>query len=137
MEPGRLQITFDCLDPARVGMFWAAALGYPPPDAEGWHNFLRSRGRAEEDLNATFAIEDPAGVRPRMFFQRVREVKSVKNRLHLDLAAPAAGIADRAGQIDAFAERLTALGAHRLRVVDEGNYFVVMADPEGNEFCVD
>ncbi len=49
-----------------MGMFWAAALAYPAPDVEGWHNFLRSQGRSEEDLNATFAIEDPAGVRPRM-----------------------------------------------------------------------
>ena len=138
MEPGRLQITFDCLDPARVGTFWAAALGYPVPDVEEWHNFLRSQGRSEEDLNATFAIEDPAGARPRMFFQWVPETKSVKNRVHLDLAAPIAGSSDRAEEIDTFAERLTALGAHRLRAVktDDG-YFVVMADPEGNEFCVD
>ena len=131
MEPGRLQITFDCLDPARAGTFWAAALAYPAPDVEGWHNFLRSQGRSEEDLNATFAIEDPAGVRPRMFFQRVPEPKSVKNRVHLDLAAPAAGRSDRAEEIDAFVQRLTALGAHRLRAVKEDGYFVVMADPEG------
>ena len=137
MEPGRLQITFDCLDPARLGTFWAAALAYPAPDVEGWHNFLRSQGRSEEDLNATFAIEDPAGVRPRILFQRVPEPKSVKNRVHLDLAAPAAGNSDRAEEIDAFAERLTALGARRLRAVKQDGYFVVMADPEGNEFCVD
>ena len=137
MEPGRLQITFDCLDPARAGMFWAAALAYPAPDVEGWHNFLRSQGRSEEDLNATFAIEDPAGVRPRMFFQRVHEPKSAKNRVHLDLAAPAAHSLDRAGEIDAFAEQLIALGAHRLRAVKDDGYFVVMADPEENEFCVD
>ncbi len=118
-------------------MFWAAALAYPAPDVEGWHNFLRSQGRSEEDLNATFAIEDPAGMRPRMFFQRVPEPKSVKNRVHLDLAAPAADSSDRAEEIDAFVDRLTALGAHRLRAVKEDGYFVVMADPEGNEFCVD
>jgi hypothetical protein len=118
-------------------MFWAAALGYPAPDVEEWHNFLRSQGRSEEDLNATFAIEDPAGARPRIFFQRVPEPKSVKNRVHLDIAAPAADSSHRAEEIDAFAERLTALGAHRLRVVKETGYFVVMADPEGNEFCVD
>jgi hypothetical protein len=115
MEPGRLQITFDCLDPARVGMFWAAALAYPVPDVEGWHDFLRSQGRSEEDLNANFAIEDPAGARPRMFFQRVPEPKSVKNRVHLDLAAPAADNLDRGEEIDAFVARLTALGAHRGR----------------------
>lgn len=138
MQPGRLQVTFDCLDPALVGTFWAAALAYPVPDTEGWHNFLRSQGRPEEDLNATFAIEDPAGARPRMFFQRVPEPKSVKNRIHLDLAAPAVGGPDRAEEIDAFVRRLTALGAHKLRAVkkDDG-YFVIMADPEGNEFCVD
>ena len=137
MEPGRLQITFDCLDPARAGTFWAAALGYPAPDVEGWHNFLRSQGRAEEDLNATFAIEDPTGMRPRMFFQRVPEPKSVKNRVHLDLAAPAAAGSDRAEEIGAFVDRLTALGATKLRTVKDSGYFVVMADPEGNEFCVD
>ena len=109
----------------------------PVPDVEGWHDFLRSQGRSEVDLNATFAIEDPAGVRPRMFFQRVPDPKSVKNRVHLDLAAPAVGSPDRAEVIDAFVERLTALGARRLRAVDEDGYFVVMADPEGNEFCVD
>src|SRR5215470_4301231 len=119
MEPGRLQITFDCLDPARVGTFWAAALAYPVPDVEGWHNFLRSLGRSEEDLNATFAIEDPVGVRPRMFFQRVPEPKSVKNRVHLDLAATATDSPDRAEVIDAFAEQLTALGAQKLRAVKE------------------
>jgi predicted enzyme related to lactoylglutathione lyase len=44
----------------------------------------------------------------------------------------------RAEEIDAFVRRLTVLGAHRLRVVKEDDcYFVVMADPEGNEFCVD
>jgi hypothetical protein len=120
-----------------MGTFWAAALAYPVPDVEGWHNFLRSQGRSEEDLNATFAIEDPAGVRPRMFFQRVPEPKAVKNRVHLDLAAPAADSSDRAEEIDAFVEQLTALGAHRLRAVKEDGYFVVMTDPEGNEFCVD
>jgi Glyoxalase-like domain len=81
MESGRRQITFDCLDPARVGTFWAAALEYPVPDVEGWYNFLRSQGQAEGDLNATFAIEDRTGVRPRMFFQRVPEgqLDSLKN----------------------------------------------------------
>jgi hypothetical protein len=120
-----------------MGLFWAAALGYPAPDVDGWHNFLRSRGRSEDELNATFAIEDPAGARPRMFFQRVPEPKSAKNRVHLDLAAPADGGSDRAAEIDAFVDRLTTLGARQLRTVEEGGYFVVMADPEGNEFCVD
>jgi hypothetical protein len=138
MGPGRLQITFDCADPARLGVFWAAAFGYPTPDVAGWHEFLRSRGRAEADLNASFAIDDPEGLRPRMFFQRVPEPKSVKNRVHLDLAAPATSDADRVQDIDVFVDTLVTLGATKLHPVrDDGGYFVVMADPEGNEFCVD
>jgi hypothetical protein len=137
MEPGRIQITFDCADPASLGVFWAAALGYPRPDVEGWHRFLREHGRSEEDLNATFALDDPAGARPRLFFQRVPEPKVAKNRVHLDLAAPATSDNDRRGDIDAFVERLRGMGAFELRSVeDDGGYFVVMTDPEGNEFCV-
>jgi hypothetical protein len=137
-KPGRLQITFDCRDPAGLGAFWAAALGYPPPDVAGWHEFLRSQGRREEDLNDTFAIEDPEAVRPRVFLQRVPEPKTTKNRVHLDIAAPVTDAIDRRDQIDAHAETLVALGASVLRrVADDAGYFVVMADPEGNEFCVD
>ena len=138
MKPGRLQVTFDCADPARVGVFWAFALGYPEPDVAGWHAFLREHGTAEEDLNQTFAIEDPDGQRPRLFFQRVPESKTVKNRLHLDVAAPDSGGGDHDADVDAQADRLVTAGATILRRVrDESSYYVVMADPEGNEFCVD
>jgi Glyoxalase-like domain len=136
--PGRLQVTFDCADPAALGVFWAEALGYPRPDVDAWHHLLRSQGRSEPELNATFAIEDPEGRRPRLFFQRVPEAKVAKNRVHLDIAAPASQLADHRDQVDAYVERLVRKGAGVVQfVTQDGSYFVVMADPEGNEFCVD
>ena len=78
---GHLQVTFDCADPAALGVFWAEVLGYPRPDVDAWHEVLRSQGRAEPELNATFAIEDPEERRPRLFFQRVPEAKVAKNRV--------------------------------------------------------
>ena len=138
MSAGRIQVTFDCADPAALGLFWAAVLGYPSPDVNGWHDFLRSQGRTESELNATFAIEDPDGRRPRLFFQRVPEPKIAKNRIHLDIAAPAEPPGERRAQIDGYAERLVDLGARVLGPVNgDGGYFLVMADPEGNEFCID
>jgi hypothetical protein len=60
--------------------------------------------------------------------------------VHLDLnvtGGPAAPLAERRGQVDAEVERLLGLGASRLRVVEEqGEYWAVMQDPEGDEFCV-
>jgi catechol 2,3-dioxygenase-like lactoylglutathione lyase family enzyme len=135
---GRLQVTFDCADPAALGVFWAEVLGYPRPDVDAWHEVLRSQGRAEPELNATFAIEDPEGRRPRLFFQRVPEAKVAKNRVHLDIAAPADQPGERRDQVDSYVERLVSVGARVLRpVTEDGPYFVAMADPEGNEFCVD
>ncbi len=136
--PGRLQVTFDCADPAALGVFWAEALGYPRPDVDAWHHLLRSQGWSEPELNATFAIEDPKGRRPRLFFQRVPEAKVAKNRMHLDIAAPASQPSEHRDQVEADVERLVRMGARVLHpVMGEGAYFVVMADPEGNESCVD
>jgi catechol 2,3-dioxygenase-like lactoylglutathione lyase family enzyme len=138
MKPGRMQVTFDCRDPAAQGRFWARLLGYPEPDVTGWHDFLRSQGRPDAELNQTFALDDPEGLRPRLFFQRVPEPKTAKNRLHLDITAPSDVPGERRAQIDGFAEALTSYGARVVgSVSDDGGYFVVMADPEGNEFCID
>jgi uncharacterized protein YndB with AHSA1/START domain len=116
LEVGRVysvQITFDCADPERLAQFWAPALGYMPAGAgDGWA-----------------AVTDPNGVRPRLLFLRVPEGKSVKNRVHLDVNV--------IGDLEAEEERLIAIGAHRLRSVEEhGERWIVMADPEGNEFCI-
>jgi hypothetical protein len=138
-----IQVTFDAVDPDRIARFWAEALGYvlePPPEGyPSWEQFLTELAMPEAERDAVRAIVDPAGDRPRIYFQQVPEPKSVKNRLHLDLnpggrRAPA----DRRRSIvDAEVERLVAAGATRLYDQEEyGQYHVTLADPEGNEFCV-
>jgi Glyoxalase-like domain len=140
-----VQVVFDCADPARLSRFWAEALGYQledPPEGHGsWEDWLREQGIPEERWNDAGAVVDPDGTGPRIYFQRVPEPKTVKNRMHLDLNATggpsAAPVEERRRQVDAEAERLAGIGATRLRAVEElGVYWVVMQDPEGNEFCV-
>ena len=133
MTSGRVQVTFDCAEPAVLAVFWAGVLGYPPPDIEGTHAVLRALGQAEDELGNWYRIEDPAGQGPKLAFQRVPEPKVTKNRLHLDVEPLEDGPAAR----DAEAQRLLGLGATQLRTVtDEAGTFVVLQDPEGNEFCV-
>ncbi|MEU8188368.1 VOC family protein [Micromonospora carbonacea] len=141
-----VQITFDCADPAALAAFWAAALGHqvqaPPPGFESWEQALEAMGVPPERRNSASAVVDPAGAAPRLFFQRVPEPKQVKNRVHLDVrAAPGLAGDARMAALEAAAERLVSLGATRLRrheptaPLDAGH--IVMADPEGNEFCLD
>ena len=126
-------MTIDCADPAALAAFWAAVLGYAPPDVDGIHACLRALGHREEDLGNWYRIEDPAGQGPRLAFQRVPEAKSVKNRIHLDVAALGDGPDARAVEV----ARLVDLGATQVRTVtDEAGTFVILQDPEGNEFCV-
>ena len=103
--------TFDCADALVVGRFWAAALG----------------GELEEDSTSEKAfVEAPGWGGPSMWFNRVPEPKTAKNRLHFDLRAPDTMRAEVA--------RLQALGA---TVFEDHEHLVVMQDPEGNEFCVE
>jgi catechol 2,3-dioxygenase-like lactoylglutathione lyase family enzyme len=142
-----IQVTFDCADPARLAGFWAEALGYrleePPDGFATWQEYWVSRGLPPEEIEDGYdAIVDPEGVRPRIWFQPVPEGKVVKNRLHLDLGVSGGRqvpLETRRRRVDAEAERLVAAGATRLRVLSEegvDHYGVVMADPEGNEFCL-
>ncbi len=141
-----VQITFDCADPARLAAFWAEALGYrlqdPPPGFGSWDQALAAMGVPPENRNDASAVTDPAGAGPRLFFQRVPEGKQAKNRVHLDVrAAPGLAGDARMAALEAEAGRLISHGATRLRrnepapPLDAGN--IVMADPEGNEFCLD
>jgi Glyoxalase-like domain len=86
------------------------------------------------------AVVDPDGNGPRIYFQRVPEAKTVKNRLHLDLnVGGGEGTPPEEGRrrVDAEVERLLGAGATRLGAVEEdGGYFVNLQDPEGNEFDV-
>ena len=125
-----VQVTFDCADPAALAAFWAAVLGYPPPDIEGTHEVLRALGQPEETLGDWYRIEDPDHRGPRLAFQRVPEPKTSKNRLHLDVKGFDT-------TLDEEVARVIGLGAtHLRRVTDEAGTFVVLQDPEGNEFCV-
>lgn len=143
------QVTFDCADIDRLVEFWSAALDYvpepPPAGFASWKERWLSMGIPEEELggaeNGSGAIVDPAGQGPRIWFQQVPEPKTVKNRLHLDFIAAGGEYAgpERKARVEAEVERLIGLGATRLSVLHpEGSsyYGVVLADPEGNEFCL-
>src|SRR5690242_4814570 len=148
------QVTFDAHDPEAVSIFWRDALGYVHPGPPGvdvpagtdpldaWAEFLERMNVPKEHRNTRSALEDPDGRGPRLFFQQVPEDKVVKNRLHLDLrAAPGLEGDERMAALEAECERLVALGAERLRRDEPAPPlslgFIVMADPEGNEFCLD
>jgi hypothetical protein len=139
-----IQVVVDARDPAALAGFWAEALGYqlepPPPGFADWEEFLRSVGVPEEDWARYAAVVDPDGKGPRVFFQKVPEGKVLKNRVHLDLSVSGgrgASPAERRDRIAAAAARLEGLGATVLGPVQEpGSYWMVMQDPEGNEFCL-
>jgi glyoxalase superfamily protein len=88
------------------------------------------------------SLVDPNGHGPRIWFQVVPEGKVVKNRVHFDLDASGGRetpLAARKERVAAAAERLIALGATRLRILEQeglDHYGKVMQDPEGNEFCI-
>jgi hypothetical protein len=139
------QVTFDSADPAAHAAFWAEALHYvlqPPPSGfPSWDAALDAWGVPAEQRNDRSAIVDPAGVGPRVFFQRVPEPKMAKNRVHLDLRA-AVGLTGEArlAALEAECARLVALGASRVQSFEPDSLsdgFIVMRDPEGNEFCLD
>jgi len=127
-----VQVVIDCADPARLAAFWAKALDYrleePPAGVPG------------SDSNPASTLVDPAGTGPRFSFQRVPEPKQVKNRLHVDLNVAGGRrlpAEEREAPLQAEVERLTALGACLVEPVEvRGEYWIVMRDPEGNEFCI-
>lgn len=141
-----VQITLDCADPARLAAFWAEALGYriqePPAGFTSWEQALEALGVPPANWNMASALVDPEGTRPRLFLQRVPEGKPAKNRMHLDVrAAPGLAGDQRMAALEAEAERLIGHGAKRLHRFDPAppleSGHLVMADPEGNEFCLD
>jgi predicted enzyme related to lactoylglutathione lyase len=109
-----LVLVLDCDEPERLADFWAAALGY-----------------TREPLVEPYLVLKPApdAAGPELILQRVAEPKSTKNRMHFDM---------RIDDLDGEVRRLETLGARKLgdEVVEAGFHWFVMADPEGNEFCV-
>ena len=139
------QVTFDSADPGAHAAFWAEALHYvvqPPPDGfDTWDAALDAWGVPAENRNDRAALVDPDGTGPRIFFQKVPEPKTAKNRVHLDLRAAAGAPPEgRDAALEAEADRLVALGARQVRRLEpdgENDLCIVMQDPEGNEFCLD
>jgi predicted enzyme related to lactoylglutathione lyase len=110
----QLGLVLDCADPEGLAEFWAPALGYVNLGTAG-----------------SYVALFPNGARgPKLLLQKVAEPKTVKNRMHFDIE-----VAD----IKAEADRLIALGATRVSEgpqSEHGSTWLLMSDPEGNEFCV-
>ena len=112
-------ITFDCADPHAVARFWGEVTGWPVLDIE-----------VPEPGGPECSVGLPSPARPRLYFVQVPECKTVKNRVHLDVMPN-----DRTQQ-----EELDRLGALGARIVSDRRPevgWVILADPEGNEFCVE
>jgi predicted enzyme related to lactoylglutathione lyase len=106
-------ISFDTYDAVKVAQFWAAALG-------------RQLADGADNQNAVVLPADITTTGPRLAFHQVPEGKTVKNRVHFDLTTT---------DLAAETERLQELGATIVREVSEnGNHWITMADPEGDEF---
>jgi hypothetical protein len=119
-------VVFDCARPAVVARFWAAAVdGYvvAPYDDDELAR-LHSIGVEDPEDDPTVLVEGPSGS-ARLWFQLVPEMKIVKNRVHLDLGTD---------DLEAEVARLVSIGARVLHPQRDG--LVVMADVEGNEFCL-
>lgn len=130
-----VQITFDCRDAARLAEFWAIALDYvvqPPPGGfPTWEAFLEANDLPVPEPGTISAVVDPDGARPRVLFLRVPEPKTVKNRVHLDVIA-----GDDEEKLTKARQLVEAGGTEIRRVEESGQWWIVMHDPEGNEFCV-
>ena len=110
-------ISIDCLDPARLAAFWAEALGWRITSVEPEEVVLEPPAGSREE-----------GIVPDVLSLPVPEDRVTKNRLHLDLRP-----SDQSAEV----QRLIELGARRVDVGQSSECtWVVLADPEGNEFCV-
>jgi catechol 2,3-dioxygenase-like lactoylglutathione lyase family enzyme len=139
-----IQVTFDAADPQALAAFWGETLGYveqdPPEGFDSWEAWAVANDVPLETWGDFDARVDPDGAGPRLFFQKVPEPKTAKNRVHLDLAiggGRGTPPEESRAMIAAAVERAVAAGATMLREVDErGEHWVVLQDPEGNEFCL-
>ena len=113
------EICIDCDDPAGLAGFWCAVLGWVVVDDQDGLVEIRPEGTSDR----TSAV-------PSLMFAPVREPKSAKNRLHLDVC-PVEG-SDQQQEL----ERLLDLGATRVDVGQGDQSWYVLADPGGNEFCL-
>ncbi|SCL58942.1 Catechol 2,3-dioxygenase [Micromonospora citrea] len=117
------ELGIDCHDPERLAAFWCEVLGFTVIDRSAGKVEIGSWVPTVEDVRAR-------QMPPTLLFTRVPEGKTVKNRLHLDVSPVDGSTEDEV-------RRLLDLGATRADVGQgPDRNWVVMADPEGNEFCV-
>ena len=112
-----LNITIDCADARAQAMFWAAVTGWD------------ARQQDDTPGHVEYALVPPSDGMPRMYFTTVPEPKTAKNRVHLDLIPP--------GDQQAELARLVSLGATVVGGQPPGAGWIILADPEGNEFCLE
>ncbi|MET0885725.1 MAG: VOC family protein [Mycetocola sp.] len=135
-------ITFYADDPRRLAHFWAPVFHYAQLE---WEDPIRSQllaaGLTETDLATRALAEPPDGESgPRLFFHHAQGPKSGRNRLHIDVSATP-GHAPSREELEAEKDRLVALGAEVIRLVDQSwgawpELYYQLRDPEGNEFCL-
>jgi hypothetical protein len=137
------QVVIDTNDPHTLADWWADALGWRVESQdEAFIRQMIEKGYATDDDTTTHrgalvwkagaAIRHPDGLEraPRVLFQQVPEPKTVKNRVHLDVRVGA-------DNIESVVEKLTAKGAKVLHRGRQGpNWWITIADPEGNELCI-
>jgi glyoxalase superfamily protein len=139
----RAQVTFDCVDPQRLTSFWCLAMNYieqpPPPGYGTWDAFADEKGIPVSERFKFGAAVDPANHGPRLLFLWVPEGKVAKNRVHLDVSVGSEphGSDERKAAVREHARRLVAAGATLIGERDDNiSWWIVLTDPEGNEFCL-
>jgi catechol 2,3-dioxygenase-like lactoylglutathione lyase family enzyme len=132
----RIDLTFDTRDAESLAEFWKLALGYedepPPAPFKTRDEWVASFGEDSDEGGGAAWLRDPDGVGPRLVLMDVPEPKVAKNRLHIDVRI--GKDPDAWPRIQAKVDELVAAGGRVLATFD--GHHVVMADPEGNEFCV-
>lgn len=132
-------ITFYADDPVALATFWSEVFGYPAPDIDGFRSWALENGFTDDDLVGRAVAESANGSGPRLYFHHADRPKTQRNRLHLDVNLGAKGQPPEV--LDAEKDRLVALGATVVRLVDQQwgpvhEYYYQLRDPEGNEFCL-
>ena len=131
-------MTIDCRQPVALAQFWCDLLGYveepAPAGYSSWQEYDDANGVTAEQADSGCTIIDPDGHSPRIYFQQVPEGKQVKNRLHLDIVA--SGRHDWTDVTTAAADAVERGGSVLRESPDPDDRFIVLADPEGNEFCM-
>jgi catechol 2,3-dioxygenase-like lactoylglutathione lyase family enzyme len=144
MATGKVgNVVFYADDPPALAAFWAAVFGVTPGVFEGaLKEQLLASGLTEAQLAKRGLVEDPSGGSPRLFFHHAAHPKEPgqRNRIHLDVQATP-GRHPTPEELEAEKDRLVALGAEVVRVVDQEwgpwhEHYYQLRDPEGNEFCL-